>query len=126
MAYVANIVTVAEMNFYAGAGIDTTAGSVDANHTILQDHAEAYLSNLLKFNLDATGWATISSPNKELITEWAARYAAVTLIQYNMLGEAGIGFTRIEAEDRINVHVWRMQQIEKILTEDTQNFLGTN
>ena len=47
MVFAANIVTVAEMNFMAGAGIDTTNGSVDANHIILQDYAEAYLSNLL-------------------------------------------------------------------------------
>jgi len=125
MAYVANIVTVAEMNFYAGAGIDTTAGSVDANHIILQDHAEAYLSNLLKFNLTAAAFTALTAGIKELISEWAARYAAVALIQYKMLGEAGAGFTRIEAEDRINVHWARMQEIKSLLEQaDVQDFMG--
>ena len=126
MAYAANIVTVVEMNFYAGAGIDTTAGSIDANHTILQDHAEAYLSNLLKFNLDAAGWAGLNSPTQAIISEWAARYAAVQLIQFNMLGEGGTGFTIQQAQDRINVHLFRMEKIETVLKkEGIQNFLGT-
>ncbi len=126
MAYLANIVTVVEMNFYGGAGIDTTNGSVDANHTILQDHAEAFLSNLLKFNLDAAGWGTLTSPSQALISEWAGRYAGMQLIAFNMLGEGGTGFTRIEAEDRINVHAWRMQVIEELLkVSDIQQFLGT-
>ena len=125
MAYTANIVTVAEMNFYAGAGIDTTAGSVDANHIILQDLAEGYLSSLLKYELTIANWALLNATGKALITEWAARFAAVQLIQYNMLGEAGTGFTRIEAEDRINVHIYRMDAIEKILTAGVQDFLGS-
>ena len=124
MAYVANIVTVAEMQFYAGAGIDAT-GNADANHTILQDHAEAYFSNFLKFNLSVANWGTLTTGTKELISEWAARYAAVALIQYNMLGEAGTGFTRIEAEDRINVHVFRLNEIKEILSKaDVQDFLA--
>ena len=40
MAYVANIVTVAEMQFMAGANVDA-AGDVEANHITLQDNAEA-------------------------------------------------------------------------------------
>ena len=120
MAYVANIVTVAEMQFYAGENVDAT-GNVDANHTILQDHAEAYLSNLLKFDLDAAGWATLLTPNKEIISEWAARFAANELIKYNMAG-----FTTIlEAEDMININLYRMQQIEELLKKsDIQDFQG--
>ncbi len=124
MAYVANIVTVAEMQFYAGADINAT-GDDDANHTILQDHAEAYLSNLLKFDLNTTNWAALTTGTKELISEWAARYAAIQLISYAFTGEAA-ALTRIESEDRINLHIYRMQQIEKLLNEDTQNFLGTD
>ena len=125
LAYLANIVTVAEMKFFAGAGIDS-AGDVDANHIILQDYAEAYLSNLLEFNLDAAGWATLSTPNKELISEWAARFAGVALIRFNMLGEAATGFTRIEAEDRINVHLYRLWQMEKIFRDASiQDFIGS-
>lgn len=125
MAYTANIVTVAEMQFMAGAGIDA-AGDVEVNHIILQDMAEGYLSALLKFNLDAAGWATLDDTNKYLISEWAARFAAIALIQYNMLGEAEIGFTREEAEDRINIHIYRMNEINKLLDKaDIQDFQGT-
>ncbi len=119
MVFVANIVSLAEMQLMAGVGVG--ASDADANHTILQDHAEAYLSNLLKFNLDAAGWATLNTPTKELISEWAARYAGMTMIANDMKATYT---SRIEAEDMINVHVLRMLAIEKLLTEDTQNFLG--
>ncbi len=120
MAYVANIVTVAEMQFYAGENRDAT-GDVDANHTILQDHAEAFLSNLLKFELTSAAFTALNSTKKAMISEWAARASAVQLISYNMSGYSSI----IEAEDIISIHIYRMQQIEKLLTEDTQHFLGT-
>ncbi len=121
MAYSANIVTVAEMQFYAGENVDTT-GDTDANHTILQDHAEAYLSTLLKFNLDAAGFATLSTPNKEIISEWAARFAANALIKYNMAGYSTI----VEAEDMINLNLYRMEKIEELLKQaDIQDFQGS-
>ncbi len=122
MVYVANIVTVAEMQFYAGADIDTV-GDVEANHIILQDHAEGYFSNLLKFELTSAAFSALNSTTKTIISEWAARYAAIQLISYNFLGEAD-ALTRIESENRINVHSWRMTEIQKLLNEDTQNFLG--
>jgi len=127
MAYTANIVTVAEMNFMGGTGIDTTNGSVDANHIILQDLAEAELTNFLKFKLTAAAFAALNVDVKKIITEWAARFAGIELIRFNMLGEGGIGFTRLEAEDRINIHAWRMEKIERILNEDgVQGFMGVN
>ncbi len=124
MAYTANIVTVAEMNFMAGAGIDTTNGSVDANHTIIQDLAEAHLSNLLKFKLTSAAFTALDADVKKLITEWAARFAGIELIRFNFLGEAG-ALTRIEAEDRINVHVFKMDKIERLLEDASiQDFMG--
>ncbi len=121
MAYIANIVTVAEMQFYAGENVDGT-GDVEANHIILQDHAEAYLSNLLKFDLNTTNWGALTTGTKEIISEWAARFAANALIKYNMVGYTTI----LEAEDMLNLNLYRMQQIEKLMTEDTQGFLGTS
>ncbi len=121
MVYTANIVTEAEMQVMAGENVDAT-GDADANHIKLQDYAEAYLSNLLKYDLSVTGWAALTTGTKELISEWAARFAGMSMIAYNMSG-----FTTIlEAEDMINIHLYRMQQIEKLLTEGTQDFLGTN
>ncbi len=122
MAYVANIVTVLQMQFMAGENVDAT-GDVEANHIDLQDQAEAYLSNLLKFNLNAAGFATLDVTLRIIITEWAARYAATALILFNTTGYGSL----TEAEDMVNVHAYRMFQIEKQLNmQDKQDFLGTN
>ena len=120
MAYVANIVTVAEMQFMAGENVDAT-GDVEANHTMLQDQAEAYLSNLLKFELTSTAFTALNATKKVMITEWAARYGANALIKFNMAGYT----SRVEAEDMINLNIFRMQAIEKLLEESAvQAFIG--
>ena len=60
-----------------------------------------------------------------MFDEYAERSAAVEVITYNMLGEAGTGFTRIEAEDRVNVHLFRMSEITKVLNNaGVQDYLG--
>ena len=120
MAYVANIVTVLEMQFMAGENVDAT-GDVEANHITLQDYAEAYLSNLLKFVLTSAAFTALSATKKIMITEWAARFAGVQLIMYNMSGYT----SRVEAEDMVNVHLARMEKIEELLeNSDVQDFLG--
>ena len=56
-----------------------------------------------------------------MLTEWAARYAGMQLILFNMAGYT----SRIEAEDMINVHLFRMKQIEKLLEDaSVQDFMG--
>ncbi len=120
MAYVANIVTVAEMQFMAGANVNA-AGDVEANHTALQDQAEAYLSNLLKFELTTAAFTALNATTKVIITEWAARYAGVALIAYDMAGYT----SRVEAEDMINIHVFRMGQIHRLLEDSSvQDFMS--
>ena len=120
MAYVANIVTVAEMQFMAGENVDAT-GDVEANHEAMQDHAEAYLSNLLKHNLGGTGFSDLEATLRIIITEWAARYAGMQLILFNMSGYT----SRVEAEDMVNVHVFRMNKIEEQLNKaDVQDFMS--
>lgn len=122
MAYSANIVTVAEMQFMAGENRDAT-GDVEANHTFLQDHAEAYLSSLLKYKLDTAGFSALDATTKLLITEWAARYAGMALIAFNTSGYTSI----TEAEDMLSIHAFRMAQIHKLLEDSSiQDFLGTN
>ena len=113
------IVTVAEMQFMAGENVDAT-GDVTANHQFLHDYAAGYLSSLIKFDL-ITGWSGLTANIKFLFTEWAARYAGMSLIAFNMSGYT----SRIEAEDMINIHFARMQQIENILNEaSVQDFQG--
>ncbi len=107
------------MQFQAGENRDAT-GDVDANHIVLQDDAEAYLSNLLKFNL-STGFSGLTAGIKTIISEWAARYAGISLIAFNMAGYT----SRVEAEDMINIHIFRMRQIEELLNDSSvQDFLA--
>ena len=115
------IVTVAEMQFMAGENVDAT-GDVTANHQFLHDYANAYLSSLVKFDI-LTNWATITANYKNLFTEWAARYAGMQLILFNTTGYGSLQ----EAEDMVNVHAYRMFQIERLLQADgVQDFLGVN
>ena len=118
------IVTVAEMQFMAGENVDAT-GDVTANHQFLHDYAVGYLSALTKFDI-LTNWATITANYKFLFTEWAARAAGIQLIAYNMVAW-NTATSLIEAEDLIQVHIYRMEQIEKLLEKDgVQDFLGVN
>lgn len=119
MAYTGTIVAEAEMIFMAGELVDAT-GNTEAVHNYLAYYAEAYLSNLVKYDIVAN-WASLTANYKRLFTEYAARLAGCDLIKYNMAGYT----SRIEAEDMINYHVYRMEAIQKILEKaDIQDFLG--
>lgn len=119
MAYTGTIVTVAEMEFFAGENVDVT-GDVEANHNYLAGYAEAYLSNLVKYDI-VTNWASLNATYKKLFSEWAARFAAIALIQYNMKDYT----TRFEAEDMINIHLARLEEIKLILEKaDIQDFIS--
>jgi hypothetical protein len=119
MVYSGIIVTEAQIALMAGENVDAT-GDTEANHNDLAAQAEAYLSNLVQYDV-ATNWASISSVYRQMLSEWAARYAGMTLIAYNMAG-----FTsRIEAEDMINIHILRMREIQKLLEDlSVQDFMG--
>ena len=81
---------------------------------------EAYLSNLVKFDIVAN-WASLNSTYRLMFTEWITRYAAIEVIKYNMNGYT----SRVEAEDLINVHIFRMEQIQKLLEKaSVQDFMG--
>ena len=114
------IVTVAEMQFMAGENVDAT-GDVTANHQFLHDYAVGFLSSITKHDI-LGDWANLTANFKFLFTEWAARYAGMTLITFNMAGYT----SRVEAEDMINVHIFRMGEIEKLLNNSSiQDFQGT-
>jgi len=118
MAYNGTIVAVAEMQFFAGANVDA-GGDVEANHNYLAGYAEAYLCNLVKYDI-VTNWDSLNATYKKLFSEYAARLSAIGLIQYNMSGYT----SRTEAEDIINIHWARLNQIQNILEKaDVQDFL---
>ena len=119
MAFVANIVTVAEMRLMAGFGVG--ASDTDENHILLQDYAEAFLSSLVKYDI-ATNWGTMNAVYKILFSEWAARFAGITMALNDSLRYSSL----IELEDMVTAHLYRMQQIEEILKKaDIQDFQGT-
>ena len=108
------IVTVAEMQFMAGENVDAT-GDVTANHQFLHDYAAGFLGLMLEYDI-VTNWGTISANYKPMISEWAARFAGMSLIAYNMITWS-TNSSIIEAEDLIQTHIYRMNEIEKILRQ---------
>jgi hypothetical protein len=119
MAYTGIIVTEAQIALMAGENVDAT-GDTEANHNDLAAQAEAYLSNLVKYDI-ATNWGSLSTVYRQMFSEWAARYAATTLIAYNMAGYT----SRVEAEDMVNIHIFRMNEIQKILEDSSvQDFMS--
>jgi len=119
MAYTGTIVTEAEQQFMAGENVDAT-GDVEANHQFLANYAEAYLSTLVEFDI-VTAWATITAKTRAMFTEWAARFAGMQLIMFNMAGYT----TRQEGEDMVDVHAYRMEKIEaELLKQTKQDFMG--
>jgi len=119
MAYTGIIVTEEQIALMSGENVDTT-GDTEANHNDLAAQAEAYLSNLVKYDI-VTNWEELSTVYRQVFSEWAARHAAVGLICYNMEGYT----SRIEAEDMLSVHIFRMKRIEKLLNNaSVQDFIG--
>ncbi len=105
------IVTVAEMQFMAGLNVDAT-GDVTANHQFLHDMAAGFLSCFIQDDVIA-GYAGYDTVAKQIFNEWASRFAGAQLIAFNMGGYT----TRVEAEDMINLHLFRMAEIERELKE---------
>lgn len=126
MAYTGTITTEAEIAIFAGENVDAT-GDTEANRNLLVAQAEAYLSAFLQDDVVA-GYENYDSVTKKMLNEWAARYTANALVAYNMQGY-GTEETaaRIHGEDIINLNLYMMEKIEKILKEGwAQKQLGVN
>lgn len=122
MAYDATITTEDEVDVMSGEQVDTTGATADRKAALVKQ-AESYLSALLKFDVTA-GYAGLGTNLKLLFNEYGARYAAMQLIFFNT---AAYTNGLIEAEDYVQLHVYRLEAIQKILkSQDTQDFLGTN
>ena len=113
--------TVATAQTKAGAGINAVmlanAGSeVDG----FIEEAEAFLCNLTKYDL-ITNWGTLNAVYKLMFSEYAGRSAAVEIVSYDMKSY----IDRVEAEDIINVHIYRMNVIIKTLEDaSVQDFMA--
>jgi len=111
MAATSILSTDAEMNAMAGANVNAT-GWTDENKTSWGLQAECYLNTLCRFNF-SDNFASLNIDVKYLLSEYVARYTAMCGILYDMSGYT----TRLEAEDMINVHVFRLRAIEKLLVD---------
>ena len=116
-----NTTIIADTTNVAGfMGANVEAGFTATMQDLVGVYTEAYLCTLLKYDI-VTNWATINAIYKLMFSEYACRAIAVAAIQYDMSG-----FTsRVEAEDMINIHIYRMNEIIKLLQSDgVEAFLG--
>ncbi len=110
MTYNGVITTEAEIALMAGQLVG--AGATEANNNFLVAQAEAYLSGVVQDDVKA-GFAAYDEVTKQMLSEWAARYAGMTLI----LNDPSTYTDLIEAEDMVQVHIYRMEKIELDLRE---------
>lgn len=122
MAYDATITTEDEVDVMSGENVDATGATADRKAALVKQ-AESYLSALLKFDVTA-GYAGLGTNLKLLFNEYGARYAGMQLIFFNT---AAYTNGLIEAEDMVQLHIYRLEQIEKLLKgQDKQDFMSTN
>jgi len=92
--------------------------------TTMQDlvgvYTEAFLCNLVKYDI-VTNWASLNAIYKLMFSEYACRAIAVEAIRYNPSGFSSL----TEAEDMININIYKMEQIKQLLEKsDIQDFLA--
>lgn len=118
-AYNRSIITETELAFFEGSNVAGGGATSDA-HNLWVGQAEAFLSDLVKYDI-VTNWATLNAVYKLLFTEYAGHYTAIMALSYDTSGFP----TRPEAENKINVHAWRIDAIIAILNNsDVQDFMG--
>jgi hypothetical protein len=111
MVFTGTITTEADIALMAGENVDAT-GDTEANRNLLVAQAESFISDVMRYNI-VDNYAGLNADVKAVFSEYAARYAAVALIAYNMAG-----FTsRLEAEDMINIHLFRMKALNDLFVD---------
>lgn len=94
------------------AGKNVNATLTGANYDTYIEQGEGKLSALTKFDI-AGNWATMSGAAiAPILMEYAESSGAIEAISYDMSGYT----SRVEAEDMINIHLYRMKIIEKMLS----------
>jgi len=107
---------------FMGANV-SAAFTVATMGDLVGVYTEAFLCALVEYDI-VTNWATLNAVYKLMFSEYACRAIAVEAIKYNM--SDGTTFaSRIEAEDMINVHLKKMDEIKKLLEKaSVQDFMG--
>lgn len=110
MAYI--IVTADEVTIMAGENADATGTGSTAYKEALELMAISQIVGWSRYNW-ADNYASKNTDIKKVISEYIARFMGVALIAFNMSG-----FTsRIEAEDMLNIHLFRMRQLEEMFKD---------
>jgi len=124
MAAFTNTIMLADTTDVAGfMGAGVNAAFTTTMQDLVGVYTEAYLCNLIKYDA-VTNWGTLNAIYKLIMSEYVARAIAVEAIKYDM-GTTSTYTSRVEAEDMINIHVYKMEKIELILSKaDKQDFLG--
>ncbi len=120
MAFTRTTITENQLAFYYGANVDAGV-TADASDFYVSTE-EAYISNLLKFDL-ITNWSALNAIYKLMFTEYLGRMAAASAIFFNAAGYT----SGIEAENMVKIHWQKALDIQKLLQDSSvQDFLGTN
>ena len=113
------IADAADVAGFMGAGVD--AAFTVTMQDLVGVYTEAFLCNLVEFDI-VTNFGSLNAVYKLMFSEYACRAIAMEAIKYNM---AATYTSRVEAENLINVHAWRMDMILRILKEaSSQDFMG--
>lgn len=124
MAAYTNTTIIADTTDVAGfMGAGVNAAFTVTMQDLVGVYTEAYLCNLVKYDI-VTNWATLNAIYKLMFSEYACRAIAVEAIKYDM-GTTATYTSRVEAEDMLNIHLSRMDEIIKLLNESSiQDFLS--
>jgi len=121
MAAYPNTTIIADAADPAGfMGKNVDAGFTATMQDLVGVYTEAYLCNLVKYDI-VTNWAAINAVYKLMFSEYACRTIAIEAIKWDINSYTD----RIEGEDMIEVHVFNLKKIQKILENaGIQDFMG--
>ena len=114
MAYEGKLCTDAEITLYAGDNLHATADT-EAHRNLLVAQAESFLMLIGNYDF-VTNVASLKALGKQTLAEYCARFVAVGLIAFDAVAIT-TATSLIEFEDRIQIHLFRMKQIENLITE---------
>lgn len=107
--------TTAEVQRKVGANASATS-NVEAYINDFMTQAESYINVATNFNW-SDAYAALNADFKGILKECASNLAAMYVLNYDLTTIIG-ATSRIEAENRINVLVWRIKECLKILMSE--------
>ena len=119
MAYTGIMASEVQIKEKAGTGANATAtGEIYLSNFAAQ--AESFINVATGFNW-CDSFATINNDFKRILIEATSNLAAVYVINWDMSGYT----SRIEAEDMVNILLYRFNECIKVLKEvGTKRFMG--